>query len=181
MCERPPTLRRNPIPIFNLDVDKARLARTLSPGTICSLVEPHDDVPRTRRPNTNRFTSASSAGPVSARPEDHADTETLLAASWSASGGLGIDEVDEDVELGLIGEAGGGGGLDGDVLRLGPWVNQVCASSVYRLAWIICNNMPTDAHNSQPANASRDSHAAIQAHGVRPLRSCSTVCSTVTN
>ena len=63
---------------------------------------------------------------MSERFEDHADTETLLPASWSASGGLGIDEVDEDVELGLIGETGGRGGLDEDVLRLGPWVNQVC-------------------------------------------------------
>jgi hypothetical protein len=108
------------------DIDKARLARTLSPGTICSFVESHDDVPRTRRPNTNRFT-VSPASPVSAQSEDHADTDTLLAPSWSASGGLGIDEVDEDVELELIGETGGRGGLDGDVLRLGPWVNQVCS------------------------------------------------------
>ena len=63
---------------------------------------------------------------MSTQFEDHIDTGSLLPASWSASGGLGIDEVDEDVELGLIGETGGRGGLDGDVLRLAPWVNQVC-------------------------------------------------------
>lgn len=128
-------------------------------------------MPRTRRPNTDRSTSAPLASPVSARSEEHDDTETLLAASWSASGGLGIDELGEDVELGLIGEAGGRGSLDGGVLRLGPWVNQVCSSIVFvfKLPWLICN-MSTDAYNSQPTNASRDSNAAIQAHGVRPLR-----------
>lgn len=68
---------------------------------------------------------------MSTRFEDHADTETLLPASWGPSGGLGIDEVDEDVELGLIRETGGGGGLDSDVLRLGPWVNQVCAQLLH--------------------------------------------------
>ena len=99
---------------------------------------------------------------------DHSDTEILLPASWSASGGLGIDEVDEDVELGLIGENTGGEGLDGDLLRLGPWVNQVCEGIVCRLP-LLMYNMSTDSHNSQPTNASRDSHATIQAHGVRPL------------
>jgi hypothetical protein len=129
---QPPT---RSLPDF--DIDKARLARTLSPATICSFVEPDDDALRTRRPNTNRFTSATSASPVSAQTEDQPDTETLLAPSWSASGGLGIDEVDEDVELGLIGETGGRGGLDGDVLRLGPWVNKVCLITVYSLQWLI--------------------------------------------
>lgn len=139
-------------------------------------------MPRTRRPNTNRFTSAPPASPVSARSEEHDDTETLLAASWSASGGLGIDEVGEDVELGLIGETGSRGSLDGGLLRLGPWVNQVCSSIVFmcRLPWLICN-MSTDAYNGQSTNASRDSHATIQAHGVRPLRHCSNSFSTVSS
>jgi len=106
---------------------------------------------------------------MSADSADHSDTETLLPASWSASGGLGIDEVDEDVELGLIGENRGRGGLDGDLLRLGPWVNQVCGGIVCRLP-LLMYNLSTDSHNSQPTNAPRDSHAAIQAHGVRRLR-----------
>ncbi len=71
--------------------------------------------------------------------EDPTDTETLLPASWSASGGLGIDEVDEDVELGLIGENRGREGVDGDVLRLGPWVNQVCSGIMCRFPCLMCN------------------------------------------
>ena len=159
------------LPDYDYDKDKARLARTLAPGTICLFVEPDDDAPRAQRPNTNRITSASSASPVSVRFEGHPDTEILLPASWSASGGLGIDEVDEDVELGLIGETGGRGG---DVLRLGPWVNQVCSGTVCGFPWLICN-VSTDADNSQPTNAFGDSYAAIQAHGVRPLRPFSTI------
>ena len=99
---------------------------------------------------------------------DHTDTETLLPASWSPSGGLGIDEVDEDVELGLIGENSGSEGLDGDLLRLRPWVNQVCSGIVCRFPYLMCK-LSADAHNSQSPNASRDCHAAIQTHGVRPL------------
>jgi hypothetical protein len=81
---------------------------------------------------------------------DDADTENLLPASWSASGGLGIDEVDEDVELGLIGENGGREGLDGDLLRLGPWVNQVCSGIVCGLPWLICPQTPITVNPQMP-------------------------------
>ena len=110
-----------------MSTDKAREARQLGPETICEfLSESRSDAveggrSRLRRLDTDTPTTAWDPSLETPR----ADQEHSMPTSWPAGTGtgLGIDDNDSEIELHLLREDRTGAGEN--VMRLGPWVNQV--------------------------------------------------------